>query len=203
MLLTDADTDSSSDDEDTKIHSVDMFPTDPMSQAKTDELERLMLLVPFIERDAFERYLLIHHFIMEISKQWSAFLFCTLFISLLSTGLTYYLMYSYGKIEWGFLMAIVLETLFFVYPVACLGYANKHVKHILYNFRVTAPDDYAVLGDRERWREFTDDAPLYWCIFGVPITDTVLTAYVSTAATVAPVIITALTVFSNGISIGN
>lgn len=176
-----------------------VMPTDNLSMDQHKQLQKTLLLVPFIQRDAFERYLLIHHFVRMISTQWSAFLFSTLFLSLLSTGFTYYLLITSKQIQWGFILAIIVETLFFVYPVACLGYANKHVDELLNNFKMTSPDDYAVLGSRDKWKKFTEDAPLYWTIMGIPITRSVLTAYLSAAGTVAPVVIGILTVFSDAI----
>ena len=149
------------------------------------DLERLMLLVPFIKRDAYERYLLIYHFVKKVSDIWSAFLFWTVLISLASTGITYYLVlvtleFNHSKAQlWGFVLAVLLEAALFIFPVACLVHANTHVDHILKNL---------LLGDRDTWREFTESAPLYWCIIGIPITRNVLFAYYSAAGTAAPVI---------------
>ena len=159
----------------------------------------MFLLEPFIQRDGYERYLLMHKFISEISKQWSLFLFCALFLSLGSTVLTYYLLISTKQLNWGFILALAVEALFFIYPVACLGYANKHVGNILRNFRLTSPDDYELLGSRDKWVEFTSKCPLYWHIMGIPITKNVLTAYYTTAGTVAPAVLAVLTVFSSAV----
>lgn len=191
----DDDTDDDSDDNDNDNNNendVNMKLLGPVSdyeKTKYLELERLFILTPFIQRDAYERYLLIHHFVKQISDQWSLFLFCCIFCSLGATALTYYFLYKSKQIIWQYIFALVLEALFVIYPVACLAYANKHVENILLNFKFSSPDDYQILGSRDKWTDFTTKSPLYWTIIGIPITKNVLTAYASAASATLPVII--------------
>lgn len=92
------------------------------------DVERMMLLAPLIRRDAYERYLIMHHFISELSSVWSSFLFFTLLLSLVSTGLSYYLMVHTSDGFVGlYLFAIAIETAMFVWPVWCVVRANSHV----------------------------------------------------------------------------
>jgi len=185
----DDDDDDSSTSSDEGLNKARLLPLTEEDKEKHIELEQLFLLTPFIQRDAYERYLLIHHFVHEISIQWSTFLFMGVFLSLASTGITYYFIIIAPTFVWQYWFALAAEALFIIYPVACLGYANEHVDNILRNFNSTSPDDYEILGSREKWKDFTAQSPLYWTVMGVPITKNVLTAYISAAGTVAPVVL--------------
>lgn len=188
-LTDDEDADDDSTESDGLLNKAHLLPLSDADREKHVELEQLFLLTPFIQRDAYERYLLIYHFVKEISAQWSSFLFMCIFLSLASTGITYYFVIKADHFVWQYWFALFVEALFIIYPLACLGYANKHVDNILRNFNATCPDDYEILGPREKWTEFTATSPLYWTILGVPVTKNVLTAYVSAAGTVAPVVL--------------
>lgn len=173
--------------------SFEVSPGSEAHEADKKDLERLMLLIPFIKRDAFERYLLIYHFVDKMSDVWGGFLLSTILLSLLATGFTYYLLVistnaSDGASVFGFVLGLGVSTVLFIWPVWCLVQANTGVDVIAESFQLTAPDDYMLLGDRETWRTFSEEAPLYWNIMGVPITQKVLMAYYSTAGTVAPVV---------------
>lgn len=189
----------SDSDSDEGLSKARLLPLTEEDKEKHIELEQLFLLAPFIQRDAYERYLLINNFVKEISKQWSGFLFMGIFLSLASTGITYYFIIAAPNIVWQYWFALFIEALFIIYPVACLGYANKHVDNILRNFNSTSPDDYEILGSRDKWAAFTAESPLYWTILGVPVTKNVLTAYISAAGTVAPVVLALAAGFFNAI----
>lgn len=178
-----------------------------------EDTDRLFLLLPIIKRggcehyfvvllfsllhgipfshypDAYERYLLLFNFTKAFSAQWSMFLFTQLLIVMLMTGVTYYLLIR-GDRRWGYFLALGVETLAFIYPVYCLGYANKHVNNILAKFRRATPDDFAAMGNMDEWRQFVADNQVYWTIMGLPITFAVLKTYFYTAATTAPVVLT-------------
>lgn len=171
-----------------------LSPTNALHKQLQDDLDRMLLLFPLIKRDAYERYLLLHNVVTQFTSAWSGILFCTLALSLASTVFTYVVVLQYN-FDWSSGLALVVETTLFVYPVACLGYANKHVDNILLNFKLAAPDDYVALGDRETWKTFVEENQLYWRVLGVPITDRVLWTYVYSAATVAPVIVAVATSF--------
>lgn len=177
--------------------SEQVVPASEEDQAKEADLGRLMLLIPFIKRDAFERYLLIHHFVSTMSEIWGGFLLSTLIFSLLATGFTYYLLVisnSVGNNEpiFGFIIGLGVATVLFIWPVWCLAMANTGVNIISESFQLTAPDDYMLLGDRDTWQTFAEQAPLYWTILGVPITRSVLRAYYSTAGPALPLIMSLL-----------
>jgi len=175
------------------LRDLSVKPSSVANEDKDRDLERLMLLIPFIKRDAYERYLLIHHFVDALSTVWGGFLLSTIFFSLLCTGFTYYLLVisnNAGEAHsvFGFILGLGIATVLFIWPVWCLVQANTGVDVITESFKLTAPDDYFLLGDKNTWRTFSEEAPLYWCILGVPITQKVLRAYYSTVGTAAPVI---------------
>lgn len=161
----------------------------------------MLPLTPLIKRDAFERYLLIYNYVNNMSALWGGYLFTILFVSVLSTILTYYLLIisngtAIGEI-WGYILALVVEFVLFVYPVWCLQYANSNVDQILLNFRLASPEDYMLLGNRDDWKSFTKETPLYWTIVGVPITRKTLLAYLSAALPTLPLVLAVMFKISN------
>eukprot|EP01038_Epipyxis_sp_PR26KG_P016203 gene16203-22039_t len=106
----------------------------------------LVKLTPeLIQRDAHERYLVVQNYMHESSVLWGKLL-----AAVLVTG--------------GFALAVVL------YVIICVAYANGAVDRIAKGFKYAAEKDFELLGSRESWLTYIEQAPIYWYIFGFAIT---------------------------------
>jgi hypothetical protein len=73
-------------------------------------------------------------------------------------------------------------------PIYCLACANRRVGSIR-AFGQTAPNDFSILGPKLlHWIQHSK-GKLYWTVFGVPITWTIMQSYVYGAVGVVPVIV--------------
>jgi hypothetical protein len=60
--------------------------------------------------------------------------------------------------------------IFTVYPIVAMAHANSFTKHLDMLFVQASPDDFQVIGGKEKWKEFISSVPAVWTIFGLNIT---------------------------------
>lgn len=138
--------------------------------------------VPFLERDAFEHYLLIHEYARQSSYLWSpALTFIFLLSALVLAVSLYVVIFGNLKTDIGpFVWLIVLEVFFMFLPVYCLANANQamdQMKELMGEAAVAS--DYSIIGGRDVWLEQLRQHPAYWSVFGFPVTSASLVGLVS------------------------
>jgi hypothetical protein len=69
---------------------------------------------------------------------------------------------------------------FTVYPTVALAHANSFIEPMLKLFAMAAPDDFEVLGGKDKWQDFVSSVPAAWTVCGIWITWQKLYAMLST-----------------------
>jgi hypothetical protein len=182
----------------------------------TEDLRLLWTLKPLIQRDAYERFLYMKAFMKRASWTWSGFLGFTLlgallfaiisYVGLIKTSQSnvYRIMKIVGKLDPHDSLAsfsspsmnsgqLFQEFLVMGIPIYCLAFANARVGAIK-SFGRTCPSDFSFLGlELLNWMR---DSNIFWTIWGVPVTPTVLQTYAYSFVTILPALIWALTHYS-------
>lgn len=138
--------------------------------------------VPFLERDAFEHYLLIHEYARQSSNLWSPALAFTFLLSTMIVGICLYCMFaSHLTANVGPFIGLIVIQLFFMFlPVYCLASANQAIDDLRDLMGQAAmASDYAVIGGRDLWMDQLRQHPAYWTVFGFPVTSASLVGLVS------------------------
>jgi hypothetical protein len=138
------------------------------------DLDRMLHIMPYVKRDAYERYIYIHEIMLAFGKRWRTLLSCLLAATGAQIIYGFYLLFS---VSLDVYLAVSMAgcIVLFLFPVYCLAYTNSAVDTIFNGFSYAAPEDYQALGGRDTWLTFITQAPLYWHIFGFAITRTWLT----------------------------
>lgn len=140
-------------------------------------LNRMLHIMPFVRRDAYERYIFIHELMLAFGKSWRILLTALLILSGAQIIYGFYILFS-EPIS-GYIAATMAGAiLLFLFPVYCLAYTNSAVDTINHGFAYAAPEDFEALGGRDTWLQFTGESPLYWYIFGFAITRSWLIGFI-------------------------
>jgi hypothetical protein len=144
-------------------------------------------LAHLIKRDSFERYLFIQRFFGYATKLWSNVLFSALILSLIAAVYIYISAiweYSeYGTVNQLYIFACFFDCVFMLGLICTLMHANSAVDLIRVGLVNSSKDDYKLIGSREEWIGFIDEAPCYWYIFGFAITRSWLFGFIGGALT--------------------
>jgi hypothetical protein len=131
------------------------------------------------------------------SKTWSAFLGFAFVGAFIFTIASYVALITTNPDDTFKVLQIVaglvIEFLMIGIPIYCIAFANARVGSIR-AFGKTAPNDYAILGPK--LLGWARDSHIFWTIFGVPITPTILQTYMYGFVTVVPALIWALNHYS-------
>eukprot|EP01038_Epipyxis_sp_PR26KG_P005449 gene5449-7542_t len=136
-------------------------------------------VIPYIERESFERYLFMRHYLNQASKIWSP----------LILALAVWFIYLVGIASLNLSTKVVLKNRYFgvslaffiwflfirfvivlVLPILSITHANSHVSLLTESFFDASPDDFSILGGRDKWIEFIKSVPAVWTIYGIWIT---------------------------------
>jgi hypothetical protein len=134
-----------------------------------------------VRKDAYERYLMIQHFMYQAGKLWGTKLFCGVL------GACGVLIYCYVYVLFCIqenenimstcVMPIIVGAFaaaVFAFLLFCIAHANSTVEKIRVGFITASCRDYQLLGDqgggKEEWLEFTTESPAYWYILGFAVT---------------------------------
>ena len=140
-----------------------------------------------VRRDAFERYLYIKHFIKESSRLWSPFLLLLWTSGVCLLVFCYVLLVSwyqqYGHIDPTLVIYFITATVLNFYILFLISLTNTTVNKIRDAFVYSSLDDYSLLGGRDEWIAYIDQAPIYWTVLGFVITPAWLASFVTAVAT--------------------
>ena len=140
-----------------------------------------------IKRDAFERYLLVNNIFVQTSEIWSVAL--SIFLILCAAiAIEAYISFLYYYFVPGSISIQSIATLAGVIAISflivyCVAHANGAIDNITLGFTYCGMEDYGILGSRSDWKEYVADAPIYWYIFGFPITKQWVTSFISGGVT--------------------
>lgn len=130
----------------------------------------------YIERDCYERYILIKTILEKIGKVWSPLQFAILVVDGALILYYYVLILTNGSY---FFFAIDMFCLaVWATPTMCNSYANSAMDYLLFSLKSSGPSDYSVIGGRDNFLAFTEKTPLYWYIFGFAITPSWLAGFI-------------------------
>jgi hypothetical protein len=143
-------------------------------------------IVPHLTRDGNENYLFLVEYMNQASIVWSPV------ITGLSLSWIFLLAYLFAmkeKISPAFFLQASIAFfvnffIFTVYPIVAMAHANSFTKHLHMLFVQASPDDFQVIGGKEKWKEFISSVPAVWTIFGLEITWQRLFAVFSTLLTI-------------------
>lgn len=134
------------------------------------------LIGNLISRDATEHYLFIREMMQAADRIWSPVL-TVLFVLSAYVCLSYFLyiilvIKSTGRSLFAQLLVIILVRILFlfIYPIVSLSHANSYIYKLQNCFKVASPDDYEIIGGRDRWVSFMIDTPAVWTYYGIWIT---------------------------------
>eukprot|EP01033_Poteriospumella_lacustris_P010165 gene10165-7250_t len=131
-----------------------------------------------ISRDATEQYLFIREAMNTAGRIWSpvitGLIFLAIFIATAEVYAAYYAttrgynsIYIFIRIT-AFVITRILILVF--YPIVSIATANAYLLKIGDVFRVSAEEDYEVIGGRDRWLDFLEKFPAVWTYYGVYVT---------------------------------
>eukprot|EP01038_Epipyxis_sp_PR26KG_P013007 gene13007-17439_t len=140
-------------------------------------------VIPYIERESFERYLFMRHYLNQASKIWSPLILALVgwFVFLGgAAGLTVaggsFTTRRWNTDQFDFTVIYFVWFLFIrfvivlVLPILSITHANSHVSLLTESFVDASPDDFSILGGRDKWIEFIKSVPAVWTIYGIWIT---------------------------------
>ncbi len=162
----------------------------------------ILSIVPSISRDAYEHYLFLREYMNQAGKLWSPAL-CGLLVYLLyllSAYIYYMAVFTAFFLQRGILVKVLMflltrTAILFVYPVASIAHANSCIFLLQEAFLVSSPEDYEILGGRDKWIAFLTAVPAAWSVCGLWVTWDRLFAIFWTLVTAAAAVL--FTVISN------
>jgi hypothetical protein len=165
-----------------------MDPDEALGVGLQENLQRRRkTILRSVERDAHERYLLVHYFAQEISIQWGPFLACSLAMNAVCCVGGYFFLFilytNYGYLDLVSLCVIVFNVIILLFIMITIAYANSNVDHLKSHFIQSAEEDYSLIGGRAAWLQYIDQTPVYWTIFGLAITPTWIASIFATIVT--------------------
>jgi hypothetical protein len=133
-------------------------------------------VLTYVHRDAYEHYLFIREFMSNGSRAWSPIIITLAFLCSF-----YVLLFCYGAataatdlttLDWIYysLWIVIRVLVLMVYPVVSLARANDHVSALQELFLVAAPEDFEVIGGRDRWLTYLEKVPAMWTVYGLWVT---------------------------------
>jgi hypothetical protein len=139
-------------------------------------IERRKTILRSVERDAHERYLLVHYFAQEISDKWGTFIACSLVINALCCVGGYFFIFivytKYQYIDMLSLMVLLFNAVTLLFIMITLAYANSNVDQLKSHFIQSADEDYSLIGGRAAWLQYIDQTPVHWTVLGLAVTPT-------------------------------
>ena len=130
----------------------------------------------YIQRDCYERYILIKTILEKIGKVWSPLQFAILVVDGVLILYYYVLILKNGSIYFvaiDFFCLCVWAT-----PTMCNSYANSAMDYLQFSLKSSGPTDYSIIGGRDNFVEYAEKTPLYWYIFGFAITPSWLAGFI-------------------------
>lgn len=129
-----------------------------------------------LRRDATEHYFFIKHVLAQAGKIWSPALtgMMVLDIYIVASYLSFLLIFGKALsrlvlIQLGIYMA-VRTIILVIYPIASICHANSVLYEIQECFQNSSPEDFSVIGGRDRWMKFIELCPIVWTYFGIWVT---------------------------------
>jgi hypothetical protein len=142
-----------------------------MEQASTEICE-------CIKRDAIEQYLFIQETMTIVGNIWSPVLTGLFVLTIyLSASEIYYLLFERSQHLGGYYIYVEAALYVFawfiflvIYPICSIAFANFYLLKISENFKLSAKEDYQVIGGQEEWLELFEKYPVVWTYYGIYIT---------------------------------
>eukprot|EP01039_Chlorochromonas_danica_P002705 gene2705-2955_t len=126
--------------------------------------------------DATEHYLFIREVMAACGHIWSVgltglFALAIYIIVAYSTFSVYFYKLDSGVTIWQLIIVMIVRTLLLIiYPIASVCHANTYIYELQETFSMAAPDDFSVLGGRDRWVALLQQSPAVWTYYGLWIT---------------------------------
>ena len=133
-------------------------------------------IIPHISRDSFEHYLYLRRYMQIAGNVWSVPIFGMFLLAILlslNNILDFYKYYATIDAQ-GWASAVIGISfnvlILFIVPLSCIAHANSCTYPLKKAFLAAAPEDFSIIGGRDKWLKFVDENPVVWSFFGLAIT---------------------------------